>query len=94
MSVRKESESTVVDLTTNSTTIYDGACVLRALYVNTAISAHVTVIKDNTTAKYDIPVSLAAGTRYEFNDVMFSKLVVDPDDVTTTGEIVIEWAKA
>jgi len=79
-------------LTTNSITIYDGPCILAGIYVNTAISAHVTVIKDGTTAVLSLPASAAVGSMYTFPGIKFdTSLVCDPDDATTTGDLTFVY---
>lgn len=83
---------TVVDTSTDSTIVTDAPAVLLGIYVNTALSAHTVVIKDNTTAKFTLPASLAAGTNITFpHPVAFAtSLVVDPDD-SSTGNITVLW---
>lgn len=72
------------------TTIYNGPCVLYGVQVTAALSAHVTVIKDNATAVLVIPASAANGTVYAFPGVRFeTSLVVDPDNDTTTGNLTL-----
>lgn len=79
-------------LTTNSITIYDGPCILTGIYVNTAISAHVTVIKDGTTAVLSLPASAAVGSMYTFPGIRFdTSLICDPDDATTTGDLTFAY---
>ena len=79
-------------LTTNSITIYDGPCILTGIYVNVAISAHTTVIKDGTTAVLSLPASAAVGSMYTFPGIVFNtSLVCDPDDATTTGDLTFAY---
>lgn len=74
------------------TTLYDGPCVLFGIYVNVAISAHTTVIKDGTTAVLSLPASAAVGAMYTFPGIRFeTSLVVDPDDGTTTGSLTFAY---
>jgi hypothetical protein len=81
----------VVDLATNSTTVESVACLVNAVYINTATSAHACIIKDDTAATYTIPASAAAGNRYGFGPTRFeTSLVVDPDD-SATGSITVEY---
>ena len=78
-------------LTTNSIDIYAAPCILYGIYVNTAISAHVTVIKV-TTAVLSLPASAAAGAMYTFPGIRFeTSLVCDPDDATTTGDVTFVY---
>jgi hypothetical protein len=84
-------ECVVVDVATDSTTIYTGACRLGAIYVNTALSAHALPIKDGATTVFTIPASLAAGTLVQFWGAKFhTSLVVDPNDAAT-GNITVMW---
>ena len=84
--------SSAVDLTADSTTVYTGACILAGIYVNAAISAHVTVIKDGTTTVLSLPASAAAGAMYTFPGIRFNtSLVCDPDDATTTGSLTFVY---
>lgn len=82
---------TVVDLSTNSTTVTTRKAILRAAIVKTTMSAHACVIQDNATAMFTIPASTVAGTTFFFGDVTFaSGIVVNPDD-SGTGEITLVW---
>lgn len=82
---------TTVDVSTDSTTIYTGKCLLLGLYVNTVISAHTVVIKDNAAAIVTTPASLAAGTNLSFPGIRIeTALVVDPDN-SATGNITVFW---
>jgi len=79
-------------LTANSEQIYAGPCILYGIYVSTAISAHVTVIKDGTTAVLSLPASAAAGSMYTFPGIRFeTSLELDPDDATTTGVVTFAY---
>lgn len=79
-------------LTANSEQIYAGPCILYGIYVSTAISAHVTVIKDGTTAVLSLPASAAAGSMYTFPGIRFeTSLELDPDDATTTGVLTFVY---
>jgi len=79
-------------LTTDSITIYNGPCILFGIYVNVAISAHVTVIKDGTTAVLSLPVSAAVGAMYNFPGIRFeTSLICDPDNSTTTGDLTFAY---
>lgn len=72
------------------TTIYSGPCLLYGIQVTAALSAHITVIKDGTTAVLVVPASAANGTVYQYPGVRFeTSLIVDPDDATTTGNLTL-----
>ena len=79
-------------LTTDTITIYNGPCILYGIYVNAAISAHTTVIKDGTTAVLSLPVSAAVGAMYTFPGIRFdTSLICDPDDGTATGNLTFAF---
>ena len=79
-------------LTTDSITIYTGACILFGIQVTAALSAHVTVIKDGTTAVLVVPASAANGTVYSFPGIRFeTSLELDPDDATDTGVLTFAY---
>ena len=79
----------VVDTSTNSTTVSSKPALLKAVYINTVLSNHTVVIKDDTTAVFTIPAGACAGNKYDFEDTQFfTSLVVDPDD-SSTGNITL-----
>ena len=81
----------VVDTSTNSTTVYNGPAILKGVYVNTGLSAHTVVMKDNATAVVTIPASAAAGSMYTFPGILCAtSLVCDPDD-SSTGSITVVY---
>lgn len=89
--VHNESFYSVVDVSVNSTTVYNGPAILLGAYVNTALSAHVLPIKDNATTVCSLPASAAAGSVYSFPGIRFeTSLVVDPDDAAT-GNVTIAY---
>lgn len=84
-------ETLVVDVATDSTTVYTGGCRLGAIYINTALSAHALPILDGAVTKFTIPASAAAGTLFPFWGAKFhSSLIVDPNDAAT-GNITVMW---
>lgn len=86
-----ETAATTVDTSTNSTTITSAPALVYGIYVNTVLSAHTVVIKDDTTARITLPASLAAGTMIQIPGAIFeTSLVVDPDD-SSTGNITVFW---
>lgn len=86
--------ATVVDVATDSSTIYTGPCYLRGVYVNTALSAHALPILDGASTIFTLPASTAAGTKFEFNGARFlTSLIVDPNDAAT-GNITVLWDPA
>src|SRR5688572_9387863 len=79
------------DVSTDSTTIYNGPALLFGIYVNTVLSAHTVVIQDNATAVITLPASLAAGTNLAFPGIRFeTSLVCNPND-SSTGNITIMY---
>ena len=81
----------VVDVSDNSTTVYDGPAILHGVYVNTGLSAHALPIKDSTTTVVTIPASAAAGAIYHPFDIQFAtSLIVDPDD-SATGSVTVAY---
>ena len=84
--------ATVVDTSDNTTTITESPAVILGVYVNTTLSAHTVVLKDDDTAKITLPASLAAGTNITFPHPITcaTSLIVDPDD-SSTGSITVLW---
>ncbi len=79
----------VVDTSVNSTTVSSKPALVVGVYVNTVLSAHTVIIKDDTAAVLTLKASLAAGTFLEIPPTRFeTSLVVDPDD-SSTGNITI-----
>lgn len=86
-----EFDSDVVNLTDNSTTVYNGRCLVRSIYVNSDTSAHAIAIKDGSTTVFTVPASTPAGVRFVFGDSHFkTSLVVDPDDAAS-GSITVTY---
>lgn len=74
----------VVDVSNNSITVYNGPCLLFGLHVTTALSAHACPVKDNATTIASLAASAAIGTNLAFPGVRCeTSLVVDPDDAAT-----------
>ena len=81
----------VVNIAADFTTIYSGPVLLRGIYVNTTLSAHVVPVRDNSVTIFSIPASTAAGTFINCMDVrMETNLQVDPDNVAT-GNITVVY---
>jgi|TARA_R110000823_G_scaffold281365_1_gene399601 hypothetical protein len=77
--------------TDGPTAIYASPCLLRGVYVNTALSAHTVIFKDNTTAVITLPASLAAGTYVPLGDIRIeSSLNIDPND-SSTGNLTVVY---
>ncbi len=79
----------IVDVAADSTTVCSGPCRVRAVIVNTALSAHALPIKDGSTTVFTLPASAAALATYELFGMVFeSSLIVDPNDAAT-GNITV-----
>ena len=78
------------DTSDNSTTVETVPVLLKGFYVNTTLSAHTVVLKDDTAAVITIPASTAAGTKVLFDEgIRFeTSLVIDPDD-SSTGSVTL-----
>jgi len=88
-STSSETKCDTVDTSVNSTTVYAGPAVVSYVYVNTVLSAHTVVLKDDTVAKFTLPASLAAGTEKSPPGAQVrTSLVVDPDDLST-GNVTV-----
>lgn len=86
-----EWQYTVVDVATDSTTVYNGPCVLRAAWVQTALSAHVCPILDGAVPIHSFAASAAIGASINFYDVnLVTSLIFDPDN-SGTGKIIVVW---
>lgn len=81
-----------VDLANNSTTVSATPCLVKGWEVTSVMSAHVCLIKDNTTPIMAIPASSVAGTGVDYLGARWfqTSLVVDPDDVAT-GTITVYY---
>jgi hypothetical protein len=88
--VHNETLMSVQDTSVNGpTVIYAGPCLLVGVYVNTVLSAHTVIFKDNTVDKITLPASLAAGSERTFHGARFeTSLVIDPDD-SSTGNLTV-----
>ncbi len=81
----------VVDVATDTTTVYDGPAILFGVYVNTALSAHALPVTDDTTTVVTLPASAAAGSMYPFPGIRFeTKLIVNPNDAAT-GNVTVAY---
>lgn len=95
--VKDEWNYTSVTLADNSTVVSAVPSIIGNMWINTALSAHVCVIKDGTATVFTIPASAPAttteataftflrGTRFETN------LTIDPDDAMTDGVLIVQW---
>jgi hypothetical protein len=89
-----EFDYSVVDVAVDSTTVHNGLCLLRGVYVSTALSAHDLPIKDGADTIFTIPGGTFSGTWIPFGDVQFTtSLIVDPND-SATGSITVIYKKA
>lgn len=89
-----EFDYSVVDLSTDSTTVHTGSALIRGAYVSEQLSAQDVNILDGATTVFVIPASTFAGTWIPFGDVHFTtSIIVDPDN-SATGSITVIYKKA
>lgn len=88
--MRREWRYSTQDTSANSTTIESVPVLLKGFWVNTALSAHAVVLKDDTASVITIPASSAAGYKELFDEgIRFeASFVIDPDD-SSTGNITL-----
>lgn len=92
--VHEECDYEVVDVSVNSTTVYDGPAILYGVYVNTALSAHALPIQDGSTTVVSIAASAAVGTNETFPGIKFNtSLIVNPNDAAT-GSVTVAYRPA
>ena len=88
-----EFDYSVVDLADNSTTVVNGQCVVRGIFVNTRPS-YALPIKDGSTTVFTVPAAVSDGEWIPLGDAHFrTSLVVDPDNADV-GSITIIYKKA
>ena len=80
----------VVDLSTDSTTVYSDKVILRGISVNVALSAHACPITDGSTTLFQVPSAASVGQWIECGDSRMATLVVDPDNAAT-GTITVVY---
>jgi hypothetical protein len=81
----------VVDVATDTTTVFTGRCYLYGVYINTVLSAHALPIVDGSTTLVTIPASAAAGTHFPLPGILFAtSLIVDPNDAAT-GNVTLAY---
>jgi hypothetical protein len=86
-----QTDYSVVDVATDTTTVYTGAVLLYGVYVNTALSAHALPITDGSTTVVTLPASAAAGAMYPFPGILFlTSLIVNPNDAAT-GNVTVAY---
>jgi hypothetical protein len=94
VSTGEEFYPSVVDISTDSTTVYGDPVILRGCYVNTTLSAHDLPIKNGSTTVFTIPANTLSGTALPFYDVVFdTSLVIDPDN-SATGSVTFIYKPA
>ncbi len=92
--IHNECQYTVVDVADNSTTVFDGPCILFGLTVTTVLSAHALPVQDgvpNVIAA--LAASAAVGTTTQYAGIRCdTSLIVNPDDAAT-GRVTVIWRK-
>ena len=85
--------TSVVDLSTDSTTITSAPALLRGISIQTANSAQAVPVKNGAsgTTVFTIPASSSGGIWYECGDArMELGITIDPDN-SATGTISVVW---
>jgi hypothetical protein len=90
LAVHPECLMSVQDTANNGpTVIHNGPALLFGVYVNTVLSAHTVIFKDDNQVRITLPASLAAGSERTFHGARFeTSLVIDPDDAST-GNVTV-----
>lgn len=89
--VPDEWKGTLVDVSTNITTISSVPVLLGGVYINESTSAHAIPIYDGATLLFKIPASARVGNSYNLGPTRCeTSLIVDPDDAAT-GSITVLW---
>lgn len=85
MLVQMECDYSVVDVSTDSTTVYTGPCIYYGSIVTTVLSAHALPIQDGTTVIDSHAASAAVGTAHLLTHGVrcSTSIVVDPDNAAT-----------
>lgn len=88
--VETECEYSVVNVATDSTTVFTGPCIFYGATVSTALSAHALPIQDGSNVIAGFAASAAAGTTINCQAGIrcVTSLVVDPNDAAT-GTITV-----
>jgi hypothetical protein len=76
----------IIDVADNSTTI--GHCIVRAMSVTVALSAHACPILNGATNYWTFAASAAILDKIECFDVMVDNLIIDPND-SGTGKFLL-----
>ena len=89
-----ECQYTIVDLADDTTTVFDGPCVLFGLTVTTALTAQDLPVQDGTTNVIAaLPASAVVGTTTQYAGIRCNtSLIVDPDNAAT-GRVTVIWRK-
>lgn len=88
-------EITIVDLATDADVVVTASpAVLLGFYVDTVMSAHAALIKDNATTKITVAASTAAGTKYDTHSALFATNITVESDNAATGKLAIFWRAA
>ena len=89
-----ECEYTIVDLADDTTTVFDGPCVLFGLTVTTILTAQVLPVQDGATNVIAaLPASAAVGTTTQYAGIRCdTSLIVNPNDAAT-GRVTVIWRK-
>ena len=90
--IRQGVQYTVVDVSTNSTTVSAAPAIFYSIHVNTVLSAHALPVLDGSATIANLAASAAVGTNLVTIGVpCLTSLIVDPNDAAT-GAVTVVWA--
>lgn len=90
VSTAAEFLTSVVDLSTDSTTVYGYPVILRGISIQVELSSHTVPITDGSTTRFKVPSAGSVGQWIECGDSRMETLVVDPDNAAT-GTITVVY---
>ena len=90
--IRQGVRYTVVDVSTNSTTVSATPAIFYSIHVNTVLSAHALPVLDGSATIANLAASAAVGTNLVTIGIpCLTSLIVDPNDAAT-GSVTVVWA--
>ncbi len=96
--IKDGNKSQLVNQTDNSVTLHTGGGRLIGYYINIALTAVLTVVKDDTVELFTIPVSLVPTGNFipvggEDGIEYTTALVIDNADAAVSGQIMFVWSE-
>lgn len=83
---------TVIDLSVDADqTVTSSPAYLLGVYVNVVLSNHAVNIKNGAAIKLTLPAQMAAGTKIDCHDAIFTESIIIASDNAATGTIVLFW---